>query len=88
GPSGVIGTNKPDSLETVERLLEDVDGLMQCPVRENRAIVQFLKKKRLRYVSLADWHKIDEAELARGAAVGKPRERFTRIEEMLRVIER
>ncbi|MCK5015401.1 MAG: FAD-dependent oxidoreductase, partial [Candidatus Omnitrophica bacterium] len=30
GPSGVVGTNKPDSEETVARLLEDVSHLTPC----------------------------------------------------------
>jgi hypothetical protein len=40
----------------------------------------------VRVVDFADWKKIDAAELANGAAQGKPRERFTRISEMLDVL--
>jgi ferredoxin--NADP+ reductase len=34
-------------------------------------------------VSFHDWETIDQAEKARGAPLGKPREKFTRISEML-----
>jgi len=87
GPSGVIGTNKPDSLETALALLADAPALPRCPIRDPEAIVRLLEEKRIRYVSLAGWHAIETAEGARGSALGKPRERFTRVEEMLRVVD-
>jgi len=83
GPTGIIGTNKPDSHNTADRLLEDLPSLPHCPVRAPEAIPALLGARGVRYVSMADWQKIDAAEQARGVAVGKPRERFTRIEEML-----
>jgi ferredoxin/flavodoxin---NADP+ reductase len=85
GPSGIIGTNKPDSHETADKVLEDASSLPPCSKRDDNAIVAFLDSKGVQWVSFAGWKKIDEAELARGEAVGKPRERFTRIEEMLRI---
>lgn len=87
GPSGIIGTNKPDSHETADQLLADGGLLEPCAIRNPEAIVALLQEKGLRYVTLADWHDIDAAEQARGAVVGKPRERFTRIEDMLQVLD-
>lgn len=87
GPSGIIGTNKPDSHETADCLLEDATSLPPCPNRDGEAIVRLLEEKEIPFVSLADWHQIDAAEIARGEVVGKPRERFTRIDEMLQVLE-
>lgn len=86
GPTGIIGTNKPDSYSTAARLLEDLPTLPHCPVRDPEAIPALLEGRSLRYVSMGDWQKIDAAEQARGVAVGKPRERFTRIDEMLEVL--
>ena len=40
----------------------------------------------MRVVSFADWKKIDAAEIERGAALGKPREKFVRITGMLSAI--
>jgi ferredoxin--NADP+ reductase len=87
GPTGIIGTNKPDSHNTADRILEDLSALPHCPVREPAAIPALLDGRGVRYVTMADWQKIDAAEQARGVAIGKPRERFTRIEEMLAVLD-
>jgi hypothetical protein len=39
-----------------------------------------------RVVSYDDWIAIDQAEMSRGAAAGKPREKFTSVEQMLEVV--
>ena len=46
-----------------------------------------LARRRVRVVSTADWERIDAAEVKRGAPKGKPREKFTRAEEMLAVLD-
>lgn len=86
GPSGVIGTNKADSEETVKNLLADTPSLPECPQPDTREVLNFLKNKNIKVVSFADWKKIDAAEIARGKALGKPREKFVKVEEMLEVI--
>jgi ferredoxin--NADP+ reductase len=86
GPSGIVGTNKPDSLITVNKLLEDVPQLSACPTPSSESVSTLLAERGIRVVNLTDWHKIDEAEVKLGEAVGKPRERFTTIEEMLSVL--
>lgn len=85
GPSGVIGTNKPDSAETVDLLLEDIaSGAVTPRVRgERTAVDQLLASRGVQVVSFADWKKLDELEQAAGKARGAPREKFTRISEML-----
>jgi hypothetical protein len=42
-----------------------------------------LAQRSVRSVSFHDWEAIDQAEKARGLPLGKPREKFTRIPEML-----
>ena len=86
GPSGVIGTNKPDSHETVASLLPDAPGLVPCTIPDSAALQGLLAQRGVRPVSYADWRRIDAAEIERGAANGKPREKFTRIEEMLNAL--
>ncbi|KWT72969.1 Ferredoxin--NADP(+) reductase, actinobacterial (eukaryote-like) type [Hyphomicrobium sulfonivorans] len=82
GPSGIIGTNRADSIETVEALLEDLrSGALRDAV--GLAAVEPLIRTGQRIVSFNDWRAIDAAEVARGASRGKPREKFTRIDEML-----
>ncbi|MCC6152498.1 MAG: FAD-dependent oxidoreductase [Candidatus Hydrogenedentes bacterium] len=84
GPSGVIGTNKPDSQETVTSLLSD--ALSPCTTPDSEALKGLLAQRGVRVVSYADWRRIDSAEIARGAVSGKPREKFTRIKEMLKAL--
>ncbi len=86
GPSGVIGTNKADSDATVKKLLEDVEGLTPCEVGDNQALIKYLKGKGMRIIEYEDWKKIDAAEIERGQKVGKPREKFVSVEEMLAVL--
>lgn len=85
GPSGIIGTNKPCSYDTVKLLLEDV-SLLHCEVPDTAPLQAELQSKGVRVVSYADWQKIDAAEIAAGQAKGKSRSKFTRIEDMLAVL--
>jgi hypothetical protein len=47
------------------------------------ALAASLAQNRIDIVGLQDWLPIDSAERARGLGSGKPREKFTRITEML-----
>jgi ferredoxin/flavodoxin---NADP+ reductase len=85
GPSGVIGSNKPDAIESAALLLEDaVAGALNRPAEPSRnAVEQRLHARQVRVVSWADWQCLDELEKAGGAAQGRPRLKFTRVAEML-----
>src|SRR6478609_815229 len=85
GPSGVIGTNKKDALETVQHLLADVEaGILLEPADPSPSAVEDLLAERgVRYVSFEDWQAIDQAEVGRGEPHGRPRVKFVRVEEML-----
>lgn len=76
GPSGVLGTNKPCSKETISCLLEDVAALTPCPIPSTDAVFELLESRNVRHVSFEEWKIIDEKEKENGAAVGKPREKF------------
>ena len=85
GPTGVIGTNKPDAAETVEHMLEDLanDAVLQ-PAHPNAAdFAAFIGERQPQYFSFADWQKLDEIEVAKGAKQGRPRVKFVTVEEML-----
>lgn len=86
GPSGVIGTNKPDSVETVHTLLDDLPSMAPAPIRQSVKLLDMFAAKGLTVVDYDGWKKIDVAETARGASAGKPREKFTRVEEMLEAL--
>lgn len=85
GPSGVIGTNKPDALESVNMLLEDVKSGHIHPIDQTASTAEWLQSKKIRFVTFADWLKIDKAETEKGMASGRPRIKFTRIEDMLHI---
>lgn len=85
GPSGLIGTNRADSVATVKALLEDWKG-GKLPSRADvslDATLSLMKSKGLRPISFSDWQKLDKLERERGAKTGKIREKFTSVEEML-----
>lgn len=86
GPSGIIGTNRADSLETVEVLLQDLRKVAPGFAPGFDAVLPIIQRRSGRVVSLSDWFVIDDAEVERGSKVGKPREKFTRIDEMLSVL--
>ncbi len=89
GPTGVIGTNKPDAVETVQLLLEDVPHLTPAPPDKAspQAIVDLLRSRGVRFISYEEWKIIDQLEIERGKAQGRPRVKFTSVEEMLRALE-
>jgi ferredoxin--NADP+ reductase len=77
GPSGVIGTNKKDATETVERLLEDARaGLLEAPAACDLADV--LTEKGADFVDYPGWQAIDAAERAAGEPFGRPRVKLHR----------
>jgi ferredoxin--NADP+ reductase len=88
GPRGIIGTNKPDSQETVEALLEDLaaGALDKEEVPPRSVLERLLAERRQDFVSYEDWQLIDLMEQERGAAATgaeRPRVKFSRVEEML-----
>ncbi len=87
GPSGVIGTNKPDSAETVASLLADLPRISPAPNRTGESLERLLESRSVRVVTFPEWTRIDAAEIARGKAAGKPREKFTHIDEFLAVLD-
>ncbi len=85
GPTGTIGTNRPDGFGVVERIAEDItSGALGNSQKEGRAGFDKLAEQRgLDVVTFRDWKKIEEAE-ARAARDGSPREKFVDIESMIR----
>jgi ferredoxin--NADP+ reductase len=86
GPSGLIGTNRADSVATVSLMLEDWKA-GKFPDRAVDAapdsIVKLLAAKGAAPIAFSQWKALDKLELAAGAARGKIREKFTRVEDMI-----
>ena len=90
GPTGVIGTNKPDAAETVAGMLEDLGRDVHLhPERPTAAAAeQMLRDRQPRYVSYPDWQRLNALEIERGRVLGRPRLKFTRVEDMLAALGR
>ena len=90
GPSGVIGTNKPDALESVNCMMEDfAEGKTLTPAHPDPdAVANLVNQRQPNYFSYADWLKLNELEVAKGEALGRPRVKFTTVQEMLTALGR
>ena len=78
GPSGVIGTNKSDALDVMKLLVEDLKspksaGDISDVITHNRVVTQ------------NHWQAINEAEIAAGEPLGKPRRKAVVREELLKL---
>jgi adrenodoxin-NADP+ reductase len=80
GPSGTIGTNRPDGFGVIDRIAEDIGSGSGKP--GGVGFDKLAADRRLNVVRFRDWKKIEEAETAR-ARSGAPREKFVRLEDMI-----
>jgi NADPH-dependent glutamate synthase beta subunit-like oxidoreductase len=80
GPTGTIGTNRPDGFGIVELIATDTSGDGGKVGRP--ALDALLADRGVEVVTFRDWQRIDAAEVAR-ARTGSPREKFTAVQEML-----
>ena len=87
GPSGVIGSNKKDSADTVDTLLADLarTGVRDVPADYGAELQQWLQSRQPELVTDEHWQLIDSHERAAGEPHGRPRVKLTDVEEMLRV---
>ena len=86
GPTGVIGTNKADSGETVSCMIEDIEkeDTLHPELTSPESIKKLFKEK---HISYDEWLQIDSFEKKEGEKQGRPRVKIARLEEILRVLE-
>lgn len=83
GPTGTIGTNRPDGFAIAEMIA--ADGY--AGEREGRpGLDRLIAERGLHVVTFQDWKKIDAAEVAR-AREGSPREKFVHVGDMLSAVK-
>ncbi len=80
GPSGTIGTNRPDGFAIADLIAEDQAAAVGKSGRTG--LDALLASRGVDVVTFRDWKKIEEAEIAR-AREGAPREKFVSIEDMI-----
>lgn len=80
GPSGTIGTNRPDGYAVIDLIAEDIgDGAGKTG---RPGLDTLLTARGIDVVTFRDWKRIEAAEIAR-ARDGSPREKFTQVADML-----
>lgn len=80
GPTGTIGTNRPDGYGVIELVAEDIG--MGSRKRGRTGFDELASERGLDIVTFSDWKKIEEAETG-AARDGSPREKFVDIESMI-----
>ena len=89
GPTGVIGTNKKDATETIERLLEDLrEGRLPRNGQPADAVEALLLERGVRLVLYQGWNAIDAVERAAGEKLGRPRVKLVTWDELLDTAEK
>lgn len=84
GPNGFIGTNKSCAEETVASLLDDLEaGRLDRPARSVEDLERALGGTEV--IDLDGWRALDRAEVALGAAIGRPRVKVLDRDEMVRI---
>jgi ferredoxin/flavodoxin---NADP+ reductase len=88
GPSGVIGTNKKDSQDTVDTLIADLTGateLADFPDDHADKLAEWLASRQPKLVTDAHWKLIDEHERAAGEPHGRPRVKLPSLAKLLQI---
>ncbi len=84
GPTGTIGTNRPDGFAIAEKIAADIGDGTGKPGRP--ALDALLAERGVEAVTFRDWQRIDTAEVA-AARTGSPREKFTSVDAMLAAVK-
>lgn len=83
GPTGVIGTNKYCSAETVRMLIDDFSaGRLDAPA-DREGLDRLIAERAPDAVDFQGWQRIDKTERAAGRAAGRTRTKLITIESML-----
>ncbi|NSL22976.1 FAD-dependent oxidoreductase [Agrobacterium tumefaciens] len=83
GPQGTIGTNRACALDTVEKVLADLDALPSPHPAAADSVLSLIWERQGLRLDFDAWRTIDMAEVARGRTLGKPREKFVSVEAMI-----
>jgi ferredoxin--NADP+ reductase len=87
GPTGVIGSNKKDSADTVETLLADLAAAELADLGSDQpdTVQRWLLERQPKLVTNDHWKLIDEHERTAGQGSGRPRVKLTSVAELLRI---
>lgn len=87
GPTGVIGTNKSDSQETVDTLLADLSQAELKDLPDNHAdkLADWLTEHQPKVITSAHWDLIDQFERSAGEPHGRPRVKLPNLAKLLHI---
>jgi ferredoxin--NADP+ reductase len=90
GPTGVIGTNKKDSQDTVDTLLNDLAGARDSEPADRGGdhtdkLAEWLTSRQPKLVTAAHWQLIDRFEREAGEPQGRPRAKLASLTGLLRI---
>ena len=87
GPTGVIGTNKSDAVETVTSLLADIRDGAVTPHHDSHELDRLLADRGIHPLDVDAWHRIDAAEIDLGLRHGRRRTTLAHRSDLLAAAE-
>jgi ferredoxin--NADP+ reductase len=87
GPTGTIGTNRPDGYEVAEQVAAAMPSGSGGDRAGGEGLAGLLEDRGVRTTSFDDWRTIEAAEVA-AARPGSPREKFVRHDDWLKILGR
>ena len=87
GPTGTIGTNRPDGYEVAEQVAAAMPAGSDAGKPGGAGLDALLEERGVQSTSFDDWRTIEKAEEAQ-ARPSSPREKFVRVEDWLSVLAR
>jgi NADPH-dependent glutamate synthase beta subunit-like oxidoreductase len=87
GPTGTIGTNRPDGYEVAEQIAAAMPAGSGAGRLGAEGLKRLLQERGVMATDYDDWHKIEEVEIAQ-ARPGSPREKFVRVEDWIKTLDR
>jgi ferredoxin--NADP+ reductase len=87
GPTGTIGTNRPDGYEVADRIAAELPPDTSSHRAGAKGLKVLLESRGVMPTDYDDWRKIEDTE-TRNARPGSPREKFVRVEHWLGTLGR
>ena len=85
GPTGTIGTNRPDGYEVADQIVAALPGGSGDDRQGAEGLKRLLESRGVMATDYDDWRKIEETEVG-NARPGSPREKFVRVEDWLKTV--
>jgi NADPH-dependent glutamate synthase beta subunit-like oxidoreductase len=87
GPTGTIGTNRPDGYEVAGLISTEMPPGSSGDRPGSEGLKRLLSSRNVTPTDYDDWRRIEEAEVGR-ARPGCPREKFVRVDDWLKAVGR